>query len=224
MADAYIGIYAILLLLVLGFIVFFYPKLRLIYFDPTFALSIRLRVKFFEKLFSWLLVLAVIAAMKSVGVVLLSGMLIAPALTAKRLTKHLSSMLVLSGVIGGILGFLGAYTSVKLSQNLHPLVFPTGPMIVLMGALLCVITLCFSHTKKRKVNKMWRIGAFLQFLDKMEGDTYLQNIVTYSQKGFFSIWRAAFFAEKKGWVKKIRGEYLLTESGKEVMKSIWGVK
>jgi len=222
MADAYIAIYAVLLVCIIAFIVFFYPRLRLVYFDPIFASSLGFSVRWFERMFSWLLVLAVIVAMKSVGVVLLSGMLIAPALTARRYTRHLSSMLVVAAIIGGMCGFLGNYSSVKLSVWMmrSRLVFPTGPMIVLISSFFCLITLVFFHSKRSKI----AISCYAEAIVKIVGSSAhfmsFYEIVDRSHKGKIATWLFLFFAKKRGWIKKEKGAYQLSTSGQEKLLSM----
>lgn len=149
MTDLHIWIYGAFLLLVACFIACFYFPMRIVYFDREFAMSRGIVVWFFEISFFFLLTLAVTMAMKSVGIVLLSGMLIAPALCARKITYRLSTLLAVSGGVGGLSAFSGCYFSVRLSQW-FPFVFPTGPMIVLSATLLCLVSLlCFS--KKRVI-------------------------------------------------------------------------
>lgn len=217
MSDAYIGIYAALLLFVITFIVCLYPRLRLVYFDPTFAATVGISTWWFEKMFSLLLVLAVIVAMKSVGVVLLSGMLIAPAVTARRYTRHLSSMLILGGVIGGVCGFLGSYSSVQLSLWMikSRLVFPTGPMIVLISSFFCLITLIFSHSKRKKIAKICYAEEMLKVVSRIGEGKNICFIARQSQKGFFITWGSIFLAKKRGWIIRKKGGYHLSDLGRK---------
>jgi manganese/zinc/iron transport system permease protein len=147
MTDFHIWVYGVFLCVIAGFIAVFYPSMRIVYFDQAFAMSKGICVRFFEVSFFVLLTIAVMMAMKSVGIVLLSGMLIAPALCARQITHHLPALLWLSSAIGAISAFMGCYFSVKLSES-FPFSFPTGPMIVLSSSVLCLMSLVF-FAKKR---------------------------------------------------------------------------
>ena len=160
MTDFHVWMYGALFCLVATFILLFYRPIQLVYFDSQFAGGVGLSVILFEGAFIFLLVLAVTVAMKSVGVVLLSGMLIAPALAARQMSHKLSRIFILASLIGALSGFSGNYYSVKFSEWLPTgrFIFPTGPMIVLFGSLICLLSLIFSPKK----------GLFLQFFQKKQ--------------------------------------------------------
>ncbi|MBS0628106.1 MAG: metal ABC transporter permease [Verrucomicrobia bacterium] len=217
MTDLYIWIYGVFFLLILGCVTLFYQPLRLVYFDSTFAKSLGFSLKLFERLFFLLLILAVIIAMKSVGVVLLSGMFIAPALSARRLTHNLSTMFFFASFIGALSGFLGNYFSFKLSEWMPEsrMVFPTGPMIVLFGSFICLIILLCTHSKIKKVPSICHVENLLKTLHAMGGGGTLKQIYRYRQKRGLS----TFFILQKAclakWVIKEKGMYKLSSDGKK---------
>lgn len=217
MTDFYIWVYGAFFLLVIGCIVLFYHPLRLVYFDSTFASSLGFSLKLFERLFFFLLILAVIIAMKSVGVVLLSGMFIAPALSARRLTHHLSKMFFFASFLGALSGFLGNYFSVKLSEWMpgSHMVFPTGPMIVLFGSSICLGVLLCTHSKVKKIPSSCYVENLLKTLASMGGGGTLKQIYHYRQKKGLS----TFFYLQKAclakWVVKEKGNYILSSEGEK---------
>jgi len=84
-----------------------------------------------------------------VGVVLMSAVLIAPAVAARQWTNQLGHMVALAAGIGAATGVAGAVVSASM-RNL-----PTGPTIVLcMGAVVAVSMLLAPER-----GLLWRMGS-----------------------------------------------------------------
>ena len=83
MSDIHIKIYAFLALSIIIAAITFLKELEIIIFDRDYAESLGIRVRFVDGLFLILIVLAVVIGIRSVGVVLMSAMLIAPAAAAR---------------------------------------------------------------------------------------------------------------------------------------------
>ncbi|MFJ5623331.1 metal ABC transporter permease [Peribacillus loiseleuriae] len=115
-----------------------YKEFKLISFDPGFARGLGLPVGFLEQLIMFLMVMAVVVGLQAVGVVLMSAMLITPAVSARYWTEKLSIMVVLSGIFGAFSGFVGTFISAS-GNNL-----PTGPLIVLSATSLFLISVVFA--------------------------------------------------------------------------------
>src|SRR5699024_5671284 len=131
--------------------------------------------------------LSIVVGIRSVGVVLMSAMLIAPAVAARQYTHRLISLLLIAGAFGMVSGLLGNIFSVEITEYLQAhypqnrLSIPTGPMIVLVATVICAISLLFSperglivrlarianfryHCLTENVMKtMWRMGKDLWF-------------------------------------------------------------
>jgi manganese/zinc/iron transport system permease protein len=165
MTDVHILIYGILASVVLIFIFLLYKELQVITFDRQYAKSLGIRVKFIDTLLFFLVALAVIIGIRSVGVILMSAMLIAPAAAARQFTNRLSILFILSALFGMFSGFLGNYFSVQFTETLslsYPaarIILPTGPMIVLVAAAICMCALLFAPERGLLV-RLWRIKRF----------------------------------------------------------------
>jgi len=152
MTDIHILIYGALSLLIIAFLLLLFRSIKAIYFDVDFTKSLGMRVNFFENMIFLLLVLAICIGIRSVGVVLMSGMLIAPAIGARQYTHKLSLLFVLSGFFGMFSGFFGNYLSVFIPLVLQKegektFSLPTGPMILLFAAFICALSfLVAPHT------------------------------------------------------------------------------
>jgi manganese/zinc/iron transport system permease protein len=124
--------------LCVGSVLLFFKELRVVSFDPEFALAIGLPLRFLHYGLMLLLAFAIVASLQAVGVVLVTAMLVIPAASAHLLTDRFGLMLVLSATIGSLAGAAGAFFSF-IGQNL-----PTGPFMVLAGAAIFAAALLFA--------------------------------------------------------------------------------
>ena len=230
MTDIHIIIYGILVFVVFIFIVLFYKELQVMTFDRQFAKSLGIQVKFIDTLLLFLVALAVIIGIRSVGVILMSAMLIAPAVTARQFTNRLSILFILSALFGMTSGFFGNYFSVQLTETLslsYPaarIILPTGPMIVLVATTICICALLFAPERgllvrllriarfrytcicENILKVMWRIGP--------EAAISSHQIAKYQtiSRGYltFLLWCMAY----NGWIKREKDRlYRLTADG-----------
>lgn len=102
-------------------------------FDPAFAGSAGLPVRAIELAMTALLVVAVVVGIRTVGAILMVGLLIVPAVVARQLTGRLKPMLAIAGAVGAMVGATGAL----ISQSAQ---LPTGPVIILVGTGAVVAT------------------------------------------------------------------------------------
>lgn len=112
----------------------FLRPLKVLAFDPGFAESVGLRPRRLNALLSGLLVAAIVIGLNTVGVVLMSAMLVAPAAAARQWTKSLGGMVLLSAIIGALGSAGGAAVSFALPQA------PTGPLVVLVLAAVALVS------------------------------------------------------------------------------------
>lgn len=157
MTDIHVAIYALLACATILFILLVYRHLEAVLFDRDFSMSIDIRTKFISNATLFLLALAIVIGIRSVGVVLMSGMLIAPAVAARQFTHRLSTLFIFAGLFGLISGFLGNYLSVVLPNGEYSL--PTGPMILLSAGSLCILSLLFAPQSGLAV-RFFRIRRF----------------------------------------------------------------
>lgn len=160
MSDIHIIIYGSLSIIVMVILFLFEKELQTMIFNPDFAQSLGIKLGMINALVFALTVLAVVIGIRSVGVVLMSAMLLAPAAAARQYTNKFRTMLLLATLFGLISGYLGNYLSVELTTYLsmrYPgtrLAFPTGPMIVLAASFICILSLVLSPER----------GLLLRFL------------------------------------------------------------
>lgn len=136
-SDNYLYFYALFSLFVIGILCLFFKEFKLFLFDKDFAITMKVPLVNFERLFMFLVVIAVVVGMRSVGLILVSAMLIAPAIFARAFTDNLKWLFVIAGGMSVCATFLGNILSLKFST--HDVSIPDGPTIVL-------ITTCFSFS------------------------------------------------------------------------------
>ncbi len=123
-AMSVVGALALLLMII------FWKEFKILSFDPDYTSSQGFPARKLEYLLTFLIVAAVVIGLQTVGVVLMSAMVVAPAASARQWTNRLETIVVLSGIIGAAAGITGALFSSFVSK------LPTGPAIVLaLGAV-----------------------------------------------------------------------------------------
>src|SRR5690606_23105258 len=113
----------------------FWKEFKLLLFDPDFGEAMGYPVRRLDVLLTTLLVIAIVIGLQTVGVVLMSAMLIAPAAAARQWTDRLAGVVGLAGLFGALSGVAGAVLSATTAR------LPTGPTIVLCATVVVVTSL-----------------------------------------------------------------------------------
>ncbi len=121
----------------------FYKELVYTTFDETQAKAAGIKTWFFDYLLAILAGIVVIASIPIVGVLLISALLVLPALTSIQLSKSFKQTVVLSPMFGLTSVVLGLLLSVMLDTA-------SGATIVLVGLLLFGTVLA-----AKRVGKIW---------------------------------------------------------------------
>ncbi|MGB3592006.1 MAG: metal ABC transporter permease [Nonlabens sp.] len=116
----------------------FWKEFKLSLFDKNYAMTLGFNTTFIDGLISFFIVLAIVIGLQTVGVVLMSAMLLAPAAAARQWTDKLSIMVLLAAIFGAVSGVVGTAISAS-ERNLS-----TGPVIVLVAAVFVIISFIFS--------------------------------------------------------------------------------
>jgi len=136
------------LILTLGFgaatlavVLSLYKEFLIFTFDPTFAATLKLPADALRYLLMILLAVTVVVSLQTVGVGLVTAMLITPPAAASLLTRRLSHMMIVAASIGILSSLIGLYVSYYLHVS-------TGASIVLTCTLLFVLTLVFNPRER----------------------------------------------------------------------------
>lgn len=114
-------------ILLAALVTLFWKEFILITFDREYASTIGYPVHRLEILLTVLLVVAITLGLRTVGVILMSAMIVAPAAAARQWTHRTHKMVGFAALFGALAGAGGAIVS-SLVPNL-----PTGPTIVLIA-------------------------------------------------------------------------------------------
>jgi manganese/zinc/iron transport system permease protein len=207
----------------------YFWEIKIRCFDSDYAKTIGISVYGIDILIAFLITFAIIMGMRSVGVVLVSAMLIAPAVTARQYSDKLQTCFFLAIFFGMASGFLGNVSSFALGnyyQKIDPaarLSFSTGPMIVFCATLFCLFALLFAPKR----------GLFLRYMRtfffKMSclSENILKALWREDTKGFISLEKIqekmaipSLFLyilllqlKREGWLQKENHKYKLSKEG-----------
>lgn len=132
-------VWQVLIISLISFIVllFIWRDLLVVFFDENHASSIGLSPFTLKIVFFTLLSACTVAALQTVGAILVIAMVITPGATAYLLTDRFSHLLILSVLIGSVSSAFGAYLSYFLNGA-------TGGVIVSLQTLLFLLAFIFA--------------------------------------------------------------------------------
>lgn len=131
--------------LVIACLVMFFKELLYSSFDPAGAAACGIPVARLDFAMLVLLALTITVSMQTVGVILVSALLVTPAASALQLTNRFSNLMVLSGAFGVASGLIGIYLSYYMDV-------PAGAAIVLVATTIFFI--CLLASPKRRPVKI----------------------------------------------------------------------
>ena len=137
--DVYITSAAALIIIVLTAL--FWKELKLISFDVEYAKTLQIPVTFTLILYRSLLIMTIIIGIQSVGAILISSLLIAPAVGARQWTNKLGTMCILAGFFGMISAIGGTIWSTSAQK------LPTGPAIIVILSVIVLLSLIFAPNR-----------------------------------------------------------------------------
>lgn len=203
-------------------VVFFWKEFKLLSFDPEFGDSLGVPMRRVDILLTTLLVIAIVIGLQTVGVVLMSAMVVAPAAAARQWTDRLGSMVLLSAAFGAIAGAGGALLSTSASG------LPTGPVIVLTATAVVGVSLVLAPRRglawrwhrRRRNRRVIRSDAVLVDLHELASQhTQLEHghsaaVLEAMSRGRGGVPRTLEVLEERGLVKQDdAGEWMLTREG-----------
>lgn len=128
--------------LVVGSIALFFKELLYFTFDEEMARISGIPVTFLRFLLLILIAITIVVAIKVVGVILVSALLIIPAVTSSQITGNFRKMVALAILVGLLSNFGGLYLSYLLD-------IPSGATIVLVLFFLFLLSFIYRSLKER---------------------------------------------------------------------------
>lgn len=127
----------ILSIVVIATFVIFYNRLFIVTADEEFARAIGINVTFYQFLISFLTALTVVIGMRMIGTLLISSLIIFPAIIARRFVRSFKYLVALSALISVFCFIWGILISFFFN-------LPTGAGIVLVNIILLALSSFFS--------------------------------------------------------------------------------
>lgn len=187
----------------------FWKEFKLLSFDPEYGASLGMPMRSIDILLTTFLVIAIVIGLQTVGVVLMSALVIAPAAAARQWTNSLTIMVLLSALFGGIAGVTGAIIS---SSAVH---VPTGPTIVLAATVIVLISmtvapergLLWAAVQRRRQRHQIRADAVLEDLYALAGQhegehAHDVTVLEAMRRGRSDVRRALGVLEERGLARR----------------------
>lgn len=126
--------------LVIIVFVIFYHKIFAVTFDENFSKATGVKVGIYKMLIAVLTAITIVLGMMMMGSLLISSLIIFPALTSMRVCKSFRSVVICSAVVSIICFLLGLFTSLVMDTS-------PGATIVVMNVIVYIIFTIFSKIR-----------------------------------------------------------------------------
>ena len=209
--------------LALTLTVLLWKEFKLLAFDAEFGASLGFPVRLLDVALTGLLVVAIVVGLQTVGVVLMSAMVVAPAAAARQWTDRLAVMVLLAASFGALAGVSGSVVSSSAQR------MPAGPTIVLCAGVIVIVSLFFAS--RRGLAWRWlRAGRDRRRLelDEVLADLYVlarqhgtldhghseATVAAMGVRG--SVGRSLEELQSRGLAQQLDGDsWALTEAGRD---------
>lgn len=133
-------------------------ELMAVHFDPQFAATQGLPKRTIERGVALLTACAVVAGIRGGGLVLTTGLMVAPVVAARTLTDRFGRLLTLSSIGGALSALGGLFVATRLEQMFN-VGIPAGPVMVLIAGGLA-LALLFASPSSGLWVRWWRRREF----------------------------------------------------------------
>lgn len=125
----FVGVISLLLLIL------FYKEIKVFLFDETYSKTIGLKTTLLYGIILLMTMSIIATGLKLVGAILISSLLIVPAITAMQWSNKFHIVLIIAGLTGGVSAFIGTYISTAYNG------MSTGATIILIMSIFALISL-----------------------------------------------------------------------------------
>ena len=126
------------------FVLAFRRELTMVAYDPAMAATVGVPVRFFQYALLVLIAVAVVVALKAIGIVLVNAMLIVPAATASLLARRVQRIMLYAVGLAAVSSVVGLHVSFHANVA-------TSPAIVLVACGLFAVTLVVTSRRRAVV-------------------------------------------------------------------------
>ena len=132
LSDSDMLLAIILSVLVMAVFTVFYNRLFLITYNEDYARSLGINTALYQLVISVLTALVVVMGMRITGTLLISGIIILPAVTARRLASGFRNLVIISGIISLTAFILGLVMSFMIN-------IPAGAGVILVNTAILIL-------------------------------------------------------------------------------------
>jgi manganese/zinc/iron transport system permease protein len=204
----------------------FWKEFKILLFDADYTKTLGFNTKTIDVLITSFIVLAIVLGLQTVGVVLMSAMLLAPAAAARQWTNSLGIMVFLAAIFGAFSGVLGTALCARLNN------LCTGPIIVIVASIFVLVSFVFSPSrgllfkqvrfiKNRRDLKLHKTLAFMYHIAETHDNIshphaikILNNFQGYTKSTLQKLVR-------KNYVKLNNNMWSLTEEGFKTASNLY---
>ncbi len=187
-----------------------FKEFRLVTFDAPFALAQGWPTALVDLVLLGMIAVVVVIGLPTVGVVLMAALLIIPGAAARFWTERLSVMTLLAAAIGLTVGIVGAAASAQVDR------LPTGPIIVLVGTALFVLSATIAP--RRGAIARWMSGrrfardiAVRRLIGELYEARAEESRGAWQDREHRAAWREA---QRRGYLKPPARGNQLTDAGR----------
>lgn len=201
-------------------VIIFYRPLFATTFQATIARTMGISVQTVHYFLMLLLSFAVVASLRTVGVILVVAMLITPAATALLLAKRLPVVIILSAITGLLTAIIGFTVSIWLETT-------PGPAMTVSATMFYLLALTFAPEKgllarsirKRALKRRIMSEDILKKAMRSPGHPVGEwlaelNMSSARMKRYIQL------LQRKGLIKMQNGQWELTDQGREKANEI----
>ena len=142
LSGADITLCLVMAVIVIVFFILFYNRIFAVTFDETFAYATGVKTKLYKLLIAVMCGVVISISMRLVGSLLVSALVVFPAMSAMKIFKSFKAVMICSGVISVAVALIGFALSISFET-------PVGATIVATDAIVYLIFAFLSKATKR---------------------------------------------------------------------------
>ena len=142
-----VAVSAVVLLL----FILFYTRIFSVTFDASFAKATGVHTGVYSMLLAALTAVTVVIGMKMIGAIMISGLIIFPALSAMRVVKRFKSVMILSAVLSLLCFFIGFFFSLIIGAQPGPAIIAVHVLAFLICTLIGTLRTRVKARKNRSI-------------------------------------------------------------------------
>lgn len=152
-------------------VIIFYRHLFITSFQPTIAQAMGIPTRFVHYMIMILLSFSVVAALQTVGVILVVAMLITPASSAILWSNNLRKILVISAFMGLLSAFIGLILAIIFNTTPGPAMAVVATFIYIFSALVAPSKgILARRFRKKKLNRRILMEDSIKYIFRHAGD------------------------------------------------------